>query len=61
MEREKYIGARVTTAEYARIVALARATRRSVSQVVRELLRRAEVIPGADIRLRDPHERRSAA
>jgi len=59
MEREKYIGARVTTAEYARIVALARATRRSVSQVVRELLRRAEVIPGADIRLSSPSERRT--
>ena len=59
MERTKCIGARVTPAEYARIEALARATRRSISQVVRELLRRAEVIPGADIRLRD-NERRSA-
>ena len=59
MERTKCIGARVTPAEYARIEALARATRRSISQVVRELLRRAEVIPGADIRLRD-NERRPA-
>ena len=60
MERTKCVGARVTPAEYARIEALARATRRSISQVIRELLRRAEVIPGADIRLRD-NERRSAA
>ena len=60
MERTKCVGARVTPAEYARIVALARATRRSVSQVVRELLRRAEVASEPDIRLRDPHERRPA-
>jgi len=59
MERTKCVGARVTPAEYARIEALARATRRTISQVVRELLRRAEVIPGADIRLSSPSERRT--
>ena len=59
MERTKCVGARVTPAEYARIEALARATRRSISQVVRELLRRAEVAPEPDIRLRD-NERRPA-
>ena len=59
MERTKCVGARVTPAEYARIEALAKATRRSISQVVRELLRRAEGAPEPDIRLRD-NERRPA-
>jgi len=56
MERKRSIGARVTQDEYNRLVAMAKRTGRTVSQVLRELLRRAEVAE-PDIRLRDANGR----
>ncbi len=53
MEHKRSIGAKVTQEEYDRVEALAKRTGRTISQVLRELIRRAESAPEPDIRLRD--------
>jgi len=57
MERYKMVAARLTEREYHKLATLAKATDRSVSAVLREFIRRAEVA-APDIRLKDPSERR---